>query len=83
MTAPDPEPLPERPLPETLAASPVPEPLEKPENEIVSWVKAIAFGIRDTAEDMLEEGRRVAHEAYNSGWNRFDAKTRHRRAPRQ
>ena len=51
------------------------------ENPIVEWARAIALGIRDTAEDMLEEGRKGAHEAYDEGWKRFDAKTKHRRKP--
>ena len=64
--------------------APDPEPLaEKEENDIVRWAKAIAFGVRDTAEDMLEEGRKVAHEAYNAGWQRYDANTKHRRPPRE
>lgn len=49
------------------------------ENALVGWARAIALGIRDTAEDMLEEGRKGAHEAYEEGWKRYDAKTRHRR----
>ena len=57
-----------------------PEPLEAPaENAIVGWAKAIAGGIRDTAKDMLDEGRRGADEAYEQGWRRFDTKTKNRR----
>ena len=52
---------------------------EERENPIVGWAKAIAFGIGDTAKDMLAEGRRGAREAMNEGWDRFDAKTKHRR----
>lgn len=49
------------------------------ENAVVGWARAIALGIRDTAEDMLDEGRKGAHEAYEEGWKRYDAKTKHRR----
>ncbi len=49
------------------------------ENVVVGWARAVALGIRDTAEDMLEEGRKGAHEAYEEGWKRYDAKTKHRR----
>lgn len=63
--------------------APGPEPLaEKDENALIGWAKAIALGIRDTAEDMLEEGRRGAREAYSAGWDRFDDKTKHRRTRR-
>ena len=54
--------------------------LEEPrDNPIVGWAKAIVFGIRDTAQDMVEEGRRGAQEAYYDGWERFDEKTKNRR----
>jgi hypothetical protein len=57
-----------------------PEPLEQAaDNPIVGWAKAIVFGIRDTAKDMLDEGRRGADEAYEQGWRRFDTKTKNRR----
>lgn len=49
------------------------------ENALVGWARAIALGIRDTAEDMLEEGRKGAHEAFEEGWKRYDAKTKDRR----
>ncbi|MCZ2108796.1 MAG: hypothetical protein LC118_04410 [Dehalococcoidia bacterium] len=49
------------------------------ESAVVGWARAVALGIRDTAEDMLAEGRKGAHEAYEEGWKRFDAKTRYRR----
>jgi hypothetical protein len=45
----------------------------------VGWGKAIALGIKDTAEDMLDEGRRASRQAYDEGWREFDAKTRYRR----
>ena len=49
-------------------------------NFFVSWGRAIVLGVRDTAEDMLEEGRSGAREAFDEGWEKFDAKTRYRRA---
>lgn len=52
---------------------------EPRENTIVEWAKAILGGVGDTARDMLDEGRRGAREAMDDGWDRFDAKTRHRR----
>jgi hypothetical protein len=59
---------------------PEPEPLEAPgDNRVVGWAKALVFGIRDTAKDMLDEGRRGADEAYEQGWRRFDSKTKTRR----
>ena len=73
MTTPDPEDL--------IAPAAAFEPLddEPEENAIVGWAKAIVFGIGDTAKDMLAEGRRGAKEAMEHGWDRFDAKTKHRR----
>ena len=57
-----------------------PEPLDRPtENPLIGWARAIALGVRDTAEDMLEAGRKGAHEAYNEYWDRFDDKTKNRR----
>lgn len=64
------------------AIEPAVEPLAKPpreENPVLGWAKAIVFGIGDTAKDMLDEGRRGARDAMNEGWERFDAKTKHRR----
>ncbi|HNM77774.1 MAG TPA: hypothetical protein PKI89_05390 [Tepidiformaceae bacterium] len=73
MTTPDPEPLaPQEPSPAPLEAEPG-------ENPLVGWAKAIVYGIGDTAKDMLAEGRRGAREAMEQGWDRFDAKTKHRR----
>jgi hypothetical protein len=62
------------------APGPAPEPLEQAgDNPIVGWAKAIVFGIRDTAKDMLDEGRRGADEAHEQGWRRFETKTKNRR----
>lgn len=52
---------------------------EPRENPILGWAKAIVGGIGDTAKDMLDEGRRGAREAMETGWDRFDTKTKHRR----
>lgn len=62
--------------------SPGPDKAERDENPLIGWARAIALGIRDTAEDMLAEGRRGARDAYDEGWDRFDAKTKHRRRPK-
>jgi hypothetical protein len=50
------------------------------DNFFISWGRAIVLGVRDTAEDMLDEGRAGAREAFDEGWEKFDAKTRYRRA---
>jgi hypothetical protein len=80
MTTPEPE---MEPMPTPVPVAPVirVEPLEEPasENPILGWAKAIVGGIGDTAKDMLDEGRRGAHEAMENGWERFDAKTKRRR----
>jgi hypothetical protein len=49
------------------------------EHGLFGWARAIAFGLRDTAQDMLDEGRKGAHDAYEEGWRRYDQKTKHRR----
>jgi len=54
-----------------------------PEFPLIAWAKAIVFGIGDTAREMLDEGRRGAREAYDERWQRFEAKTRHRRDRRR
>ena len=68
------EPTPE-PDPELHASRRVPR---RRENPIVGWARAIVLGVRDTAEDMLDEGRKGAHEAFEDGWQRFDKKTKYR-----
>jgi hypothetical protein len=75
---------PEPPADEPIRISPEPTPwvepeVEREENAIVGWAKAIAFGVRDTARDMVDEGRRGAREAYDKGWRDFDGKTKYRR----
>ena len=49
------------------------------ENPALGWVRAVVFGVRDTATYMLDEGRRGAREAQEDGWQRFDDKTKNRR----
>lgn len=69
------EPNPPGPLPPaepTALAKPAP----REERGILGWARAVVFGVRDTAQDMLDEGRRGAHEAYEEGWRRYDAKTK-------
>lgn len=67
------------PDPQELAPAPALDDQEPEENPIVGWARAVVFGIGDTARDMLAEGRRGAKEAMEQGWDRFDAKTKHRR----
>jgi hypothetical protein len=45
----------------------------------LAWAKAVVLGIRDTAQDVVDEGREGAREAYDEGWRRYAAKTRYRR----
>jgi hypothetical protein len=82
---------PEEPAPEEAAAEalreaagdplgpPALQPEEPRENPIVGWARAILLGIRDTANDVLEEGRQGARAKRSQMWDRFDAKTKHRR----
>jgi hypothetical protein len=51
------------------------------DNPVVDWVRAFALGVRDTAKDMLDAGRKGADEGYAEGWKRFDKKTKYRRKP--
>ncbi|HEY4668560.1 MAG TPA: hypothetical protein VIH05_02160 [Tepidiformaceae bacterium] len=45
----------------------------------LEWAKALVMGVRDTAHDIVDEGREGAREAYDDGWRRYAAKTRRRR----
>ncbi|MCC6382468.1 MAG: hypothetical protein IT304_08155 [Dehalococcoidia bacterium] len=49
------------------------------ENAVVVWARAIALGIRDTARDVVEEGRKGARRAYEEGWRDYERKTKGRR----
>jgi hypothetical protein len=49
------------------------------EETIVEWARAIALGIRDTAKDILDEGREGARRKQSEMWDRFDSKTKGRR----
>lgn len=61
----------------------VPPPLRaRPAPAEPGWLEAVALGVRDTAKEMLAEGRRVARAAYEDGWRDYEAKTRHRRKGR-
>ncbi|MFN0148663.1 MAG: hypothetical protein ACKVT1_19345 [Dehalococcoidia bacterium] len=72
-------PLPDAAPPTVPHAAPA-GPADDEEHGVLGWARAIAFGLRDTAHDMLDEGRRGAAAAYDEGWQRFDKKTRGRRA---
>jgi hypothetical protein len=60
------------------------QPEQEPDTDhpVVSWAKAIAGGLKDTARQVMDEGRKGANEAYDEGWRRFDDKTRFRRRGR-
>jgi hypothetical protein len=70
------------PTPSVPGYSP-PPPREMPDIPVVGWAfgwgQAIVLGVRDTAQDMLNEGRKASREAYDEGWRDFDSKTRFRR----
>ena len=72
-------PIEEQPAPPMPAVEPAPEREIPVVGWAIGWGKAIALGIKDTAQDMLDEGRRGARRAYDEGWHDFDAKTRYRR----
>lgn len=74
MSAPEPPVPPAEPARETHQA--------RAENPVVGWAKAIALGIRDTAHDVVEEGRKGARRAYEEGWRDYERKTRGRRRQR-
>jgi hypothetical protein len=42
-------------------------------------VQAIGLGLKDTATDMVRAGREGAAHAYDEMWERYEAKTKHRR----
>ncbi|MGI8927059.1 MAG: hypothetical protein ACR2HN_10500 [Tepidiformaceae bacterium] len=50
---------------------------------MTGWARAIVLGIRDTAESMLEAGRKRARAAREEGWERFEEKTKQRRGRRR
>jgi Ethanolamine utilization protein EutJ (predicted chaperonin) len=52
---------------------------ETPLEAISGWARAIRDGLKETAQEALEAGRRGAHEAYDEYWRRFDRKTKMRR----
>ncbi|MEX0781710.1 MAG: hypothetical protein WD557_03600 [Dehalococcoidia bacterium] len=52
---------------------------EPRENPLIGWARAIALGIRDTAQDVLDEGRQGARNKQSQMWSKFDSKTKHRR----
>lgn len=73
--------------PEADPTEPVREPLERierhrppaDENAVLSWARAVWGGLKDTAREVVDEGRKAAQESYDEGWDRFDAKTKFRR----
>jgi len=70
--------------PEPRAHPAISPPVERPaprsrENALLGWTRAIVLGVRDTARDIVEEGKKGASKAYAEGWQDYEAKTRHRR----
>ena len=55
------------------------ETAEEGGNAVVDWARAIVLGIRDTAQDLVHEGRAGARAAQEEYWRRFDEKTKRRR----
>ena len=63
-----------------IEPGPPPKPArEGPAEAVIGWARAIVLGVRDTAHDIVDEGRRGAHDAYDEGWRDFDKKTKFRR----
>jgi NADPH-dependent glutamate synthase beta subunit-like oxidoreductase len=60
-------------------SDPRPAPPPPEEHPIIGWARAIVQGIGDTAKDALEAGRQGAREAHDEAWERYEAKTKHRR----
>ncbi|MDZ7727684.1 MAG: hypothetical protein U5Q44_05495 [Dehalococcoidia bacterium] len=56
---------------------------ESPGGGLLTNVRAVVLGIRDTAKDMLQAGQVEAHRAQDEAWARYDALTRYRRQERQ
>ena len=70
-----------------LEAGPVAEPPARRErgwedNPLVAWGRAIALGLKDTANDVLDTGRQGAHDKSQQMWDRFRTKTKERRPRR-
>jgi hypothetical protein len=65
----------------TAPDEPAPPTPSEPRGELpgMEWARAILLGIRDTAHDVLDEGREGARKAYDDYWRRFEAKTKSRR----
>jgi hypothetical protein len=51
------------------------------ENPILGWAKAVVLGVRDTAHDIVEEGKKGAQRTYEARWQEYDEKTKRRRTP--
>jgi hypothetical protein len=50
-----------------------------PGSAAFGFVQAIGLGLKDTATDMVRAGREGAAHAYDEMWERYEAKTKHRR----
>lgn len=58
------------------------EPGEPLTESIVAWGRAVVFGVRDTARDILSEARKGAATGRAEAWDRYRDKTKYRRHPR-
>lgn len=61
------------------AVEPAASEREPRENPVIGWARAIVLGIRDTANDVVDEGRKGARAKRSQMWDKFDSKTKHRR----
>jgi hypothetical protein len=48
-------------------------------DEALDWLRALGLGLRDTATDILDAGRKSARDTTDQYWGRFEGKTRRRR----
>ena len=62
--------------------APAPPPPSSLADEAIGWARAVAFGLRDTLQSALDEGRKGAKDAQDKAWRRYDNKTKYRRKPR-
>lgn len=65
--------------PAAFPAPKLPQRRERAQEAIVGWARAVAMGVRDTAHDVLDEGRSGARAKRSQMWDRFDRKTKGRR----
>ncbi len=69
----------QKPGPQREVEGEDPAPRESLQDSVVGWLKAVAFGVRDTWEDVVREGRAGAQKSSDARWARYEAKTHSRR----